>query len=67
MYTKNNSKFFITFGPLQHLDNKNVVFGEVIDGFSIIENLKSLAGNGGTPLKTALITKSGEIEMLNRN
>lgn len=44
-----------------------MVFGEVIDGFSIIENLKSLAGNGGTPLKTALITKSGEIEMLNRN
>ena len=32
----NTSQFIITFIPTNFLDNKNVVFGEIIDGFDIV-------------------------------
>ena len=37
----NGSQFFITTVPTPHLDNKHVVFGEVVNGFKIIELLQN--------------------------
>ncbi|KAF2267143.1 peptidyl-prolyl cis-trans isomerase 1 [Lojkania enalia] len=58
----NGSQFFITTVPTPHLDNKHVVFGEVINGKSvvrIIENLKTKSGD--RPYTDAIIRACGEL------
>ncbi len=37
----NGSQFFITTTETPHLDGKHVVFGEVIEGFEIIDELNN--------------------------
>ncbi|KAH7412015.1 cyclophilin-like domain-containing protein [Phaeosphaeria sp. MPI-PUGE-AT-0046c] len=58
----NGSQFFVTTVPTPHLDKKHVVFGEVINGKSIvrqIENLKTQSGD--KPLQDATIIDCGEL------
>jgi len=58
----NGSQFFVTTVPTPHLDQKHVVFGEVINGKSIIreiENLKTQSGD--KPVQDATITDCGEL------
>lgn len=58
----NGSQFFITTVPTPHLDDKHVVFGEVLSGKPIvrqIENVTTLSGD--MPAKEVLITNSGEL------
>lgn len=59
----NGSQFFVTTVPTPHLDGKHVVFGEVINGKSIIrqiENLPTLSGD--KPEKEATIVDCGELK-----
>ncbi|KAH8723378.1 peptidyl-prolyl cis-trans isomerase D [Phaeosphaeriaceae sp. PMI808] len=58
----NGSQFFVTTVPTPHLDKKHVVFGEVINGKSIvreIENLKTQSGD--KPEQDVTIVDCGEL------
>ncbi len=39
---KNGSQFFILYSPQAHLNHCNTIFGQVIDGFDILDSLESL-------------------------
>ncbi|RFU30967.1 hypothetical protein B7463_g5362, partial [Scytalidium lignicola] len=58
----NGSQFFVTTVPTPHLDGKHVVFGEVLNGKSIVrkvENLRTLESD--KPSKEVVITDCGEL------
>jgi len=58
----NGSQFFVTTVLTPHLDKKHVVFGEVINGKSVvryIENLKTQSGD--KPFQEAAIQDCGEL------
>ena len=38
----NGSQFFITFAPAPHLDGKNTVFGKVLEGDEVLDDLEKL-------------------------
>jgi len=45
-----------------HLDGKHVVFGEVLEGYEIVEAIENVPKNPGDKPKTPVkITKSGEL------
>lgn len=46
------------------LDGKHVVFGEVLEGYDVIEKVENVPkGAGDKPSKTVKIAKSGELEV----
>ncbi|KAL8943236.1 MAG: hypothetical protein Q9211_001054 [Gyalolechia sp. 1 TL-2023] len=59
----NGSQFFITTAITSWLDNKHVVFGEVLEGYDVVEKIENVPkGMGDKPLKEVKISKSGELE-----
>lgn len=57
----NGSQFFINTVKTSWLDGKNVVFGTVLEGMKIIDDLEHLGTNSGVPRKKVTITDSGVI------
>ena len=55
----NGSQFFITFKETPWLNDKHVVFGEVISGFEVVDALKGVATSTGQPTKEVVIADSG--------
>lgn len=58
----NGSQFFITVAPTPHLDGKHVVFGEVINGKSLVRKIENLPTNSGDqPNKEVTISDCGQL------
>lgn len=45
----NNSQFFVTVAPCQHLDGKNVVFGQILSGYQIFRWISRLETQDDKP------------------
>lgn len=60
----NGSQFFITTAITSWLDGRHVVFGEVLEGWDIVDKIQNVPkGSGDKPSKTVTIVKSGELEV----
>ncbi|MCJ1470089.1 Peptidyl-prolyl cis-trans isomerase B [Pseudocyphellaria aurata] len=58
----NGSQFFITTAITSWLNGKHVVFGEVMEGYDVVQKIENVPKSGDTPQKTVKIEKSGELE-----
>lgn len=60
----NGSQFFITTVVTSWLDGRHVVFGEVLEGYEVVDAIENVPkGPGDKPAKTVKIAKSGELEV----
>ncbi|KAI7155471.1 Peptidyl-prolyl cis-trans isomerase [Hortaea werneckii] len=60
----NGSQFFITTAITSWLDGRHVVFGEVLEGYDIVDKIQNVPKNpGDKPKDTVKIAKSGELEV----
>ncbi|KAF2090642.1 peptidyl-prolyl cis-trans isomerase B [Saccharata proteae CBS 121410] len=60
----NGSQFFITTAITSWLDGRHVVFGEVLEGYEIVDKIQNVAkGRGDKPAAEVKIAKSGELEV----
>ncbi|KAJ4505908.1 Peptidyl-prolyl cis-trans isomerase B [Exophiala dermatitidis] len=60
----NGSQFFITTAITNWLDGRHVVFGEVLEGYDVVEKIENVPkGSGDKPAKPVKIVKSGELEV----
>jgi len=58
----NGSNFFVSFAPAEHLDRRHVIFGELIQGFDLLDMLEDLPTNPEhRPLDDCVITACGEL------
>ncbi|KAG8529434.1 cytochrome P450 monooxygenase 41 [Bacidia gigantensis] len=57
----NGSQFFVTTVPTPHLDGKHVVFGEVLDGKSIVRRIEGLITQSDKPTKDVTISDCGQL------
>merc|ERR1719263_2498851 len=55
----NGSQFFITVAKTPHLDGKHVVFGEVLEGYSVVQEMEKAGQGSGTPTKQVVIKDCG--------
>lgn len=58
----NGSQFFITTALTPWLDGKHVVFGEVVEGQELVDQIEALGTQSGTPKGKVEIAASGVVE-----
>ena len=54
-------QFFITLGDFSHLNNKNIVIGEVVDGAETLYELAALGKSDGSLQSNVVISDCGVV------
>jgi len=57
----NGSQFFITTAVTSWLDGKHVVFGEVVEGYNVIQACEAVGSNSGATSAEVKVTASGQL------
>lgn len=57
----NGSQFFMTFIQTSWLDGKHCVFGQVIEGFEVLDLLEQVGSERGTTSEPVLVVESGQL------
>ena len=57
----NGSQFFVTCGKCEWLDGKHVVFGEVLEGYDVVERIEARGSPGGEVGGEVVIAECGEL------
>lgn len=58
----NGSQFFITTVRTSWLDGKHVVFGKVVEGFSVVKEMENVGSESGPPSSPVEIEDCGQID-----
>ncbi|WP_329113165.1 peptidylprolyl isomerase [Streptomyces sp. NBC_01465] len=58
----NGSQFFITTVVTPWLDGKHVVFGEVVEGFDLVQQIEALGSRSGATKAQVVVSESGVVQ-----
>ena len=58
----NGSQFFITLVKTEWLDGKHVVFGKVVEGLDVIQEIEKYGSESGQTSKKIVISDCGQLE-----
>ncbi|MGH9722588.1 MAG: peptidylprolyl isomerase [Bryobacteraceae bacterium] len=58
----NGSQFFVTVAQTSYLDNKHTVFGEVVEGYPVVEHISKVARNAQDRPNTPVTIRTVTIE-----
>lgn len=62
----NTSQWFVTLSDdkekLKKMDGKYVIFGKVVDGWEVLDELNKVGSDDGTPKETVMVVDCGVVE-----
>ncbi|KAJ1693107.1 hypothetical protein LUZ63_009805 [Rhynchospora breviuscula] len=57
----NGSQFFICTVPTPWLDGKHVVFGQVVEGLNVVQEIEKVGSQSGTTKKEVVVADCGQL------